>query len=56
MVDLSLNSASSLDATIDRTLLEQIVMESVNVVVNDQGSKSTLTRLGDLDVEFLILN
>ena len=32
------------------------IMESVNVVVDDQGSKSTPTRSNDSDVEFLILN
>ena len=32
------------------------VMESINVVVDDQGSKSNPTRLDDSDVEFLILN
>ena len=33
-----------------------MVMESVNVVVNYQGSKSTPTMSHDSDVEFLILN
>ena len=32
------------------------VMESINVVVDDQGSRSTPIRSNDSDVEFLILN
>ena len=32
------------------------VMDSVNVVVDDQGSKSTQNGSNDSDVEFLILN
>ena len=32
------------------------IMESFNVVVDEQGSKSTLTRSNNSDVEFCILN